>query len=233
VTHRKRVISALVAFALAAGVVAASALANSRTLSLAHPLPSLVRQKDRLTVRGTITGVPGRTAVVLEFKRIDGHWLLAAKTDSGYGGAFTIRWRVPASEDPGPVTLRVAALRRNGALLARTKPTQSAIGPAAVYCAPPAPPMIDIPEGSGWVAGGVYTQGGPYPGVYECDSQQYTITATSTGGKVAASQTFPGGQSYTLVLPAGSYTLSAGACRGTATIAAAKQTTANTYCDVP
>jgi hypothetical protein len=215
--------------ALLAGV----AQAGSPAVSLAHSLPSLVRQKDLLTVRGTITSAPRRVEVALELKRIDGRWLVAAKTDAGHGGAFTIRWRVPASEDPAPVTLRVAALRRSGALLARTRPAQSAIGSAPVYCVPPTPPAVEIPEGSGWVVGGVYTQGGPFPGVYECDSQLYTITATGSDGKVAATQTFPGNHSYTLVLPAGSYTLSAGQCRGTATITAGKQTTANTYCDVP
>jgi hypothetical protein len=234
VALRRIVLSALAALALPSALIVAAAQAGSRTLSLAHALPSLIRQKDLVAVKGTITGVPRRTRVVLQLKRIDGRWTVPASTRSTRHGAFTIDWRVPASEDPGPVALRVGGLSRTHKLLVATKAVQSGIGQAAVPCAPPVPPAVDIPTGDGWIVGGAYGIGGAYPGIDACIGQQYTVTATNSSGQVTASETVPGGHSYTLApLPAGSYTLQAGACRGTATVTAGEQTTANADCDYP
>lgn len=232
-------ISALSALAVASGVVAVAAQAGQphagvRHVSLAQALPSLVRQKDLLVVKGTITGVPRRTPVALELKRIGGRWTVPATARAARHGGFTLRWRVPASEDAGPVTMRVGGLSRAHKLLVATKAVQSAIGPAYVACAPPVPPAVEIPTGDGWIVGGAYGIGGAFPGIDACIGQQYTATATNAAGQVAASQTVAGGHSYTLApLPAGSYTLQAGACRGTATVTAGEQTTADADCDYP
>jgi hypothetical protein len=117
--------------------------------------------------------------------------------------------------------------------MAQTKPVQSAIGPAAQSCAQPPPPAVDIPVGDGWIVGGRYIEGGPFPGVYECDSEPYTVTATDANGVVQATQGVAGGASYTLVVPAGTYTLQSDFCRGTATVTAGQQTQADTVCPVP
>lgn len=232
--HRRILILALAALAVPSGLIVAAAEAGSRAVSLAHALPSLMRQKDLVVVKGTIAGVPRRTRVVLELKRIGGRWTALATTRATHRGAFTLDWRVPASEDPGPVALRVGGLSRTHELLVATKAAQSGIGPAAVPCAPPVPPAVEIPTGDGWIVGGAYGMGGAYPGIDACISQPYKVTATNSSGQVAASETVQGGHSYTLApLPAGSYTLQAGACRGSATVTAGTQTTANADCDYP
>lgn len=204
-------------------------------ISISHQLPTLVRQDDRVTVKGSLTGATPGARAALELKRTapGGKWTVVAHARLNRHGAFTLRWRVTKRELPGPVSLRVAGLRRSGAVLVSTLPVQSAIGPAAVYCAPATPPMVAIPVGSGWIVGGRIIQGGPFPGVYECDSEQYTVTATNAAGLPAATQTVAGGHSYTLVVPAGTYTLKSDFCSGTATVTAGEQTAANTYCDVP
>jgi len=94
--------------------------------------------------------------------------------------------------------------------------------------------MVNIPVGDGWIVGGAYGIGGAFPGIDECLQQQYTVTATDANGKVQATQTVAAGHSYTLApLPAGTYTLRAGACMGTATVAAGKQTAADADCLYP
>jgi hypothetical protein len=107
------------------------------------------------------------------------------------------------------------------------------VGPAFVRCSAPVPPAINIPAGDGWIVGGLYDEGGPFPGIDECSSSGYTITATVADGTVAATQTVAGGHSYTLVVPAGKYTLNARFCRGQATVTAGRQTAANTICAFP
>ncbi len=221
---------------LTAAFGAAAAHAGSRpAIRESTPIPGVIRQKTGLTVTGRVTGAPRRTSVALELERLGTKsWSIAAKTTDGRHGAFTLRWRVPASYDAGPVRIRFAALARTGTVLASTKPVQSAIGPAYVPCSPPVPPMVEIPAGDGWIVGGAYGIGGAFPGIDACIQQQYVVTATNSAGQVAATETVQGGHSYTLApLPAGSYTLQAGACRGTANVTAGKQTTANADCDYP
>ncbi len=93
---------------------------------------------------------------------------------------------------------------------------------------------MNIPVGDGWIVGGAYGIGGPYPGLDQCIQEQYTVTATNPAGLIAATETVAGGHSYTLApLPAGSYTLRAGACTGSATVTAGHQTTANADCLYP
>jgi hypothetical protein len=189
-----------------------------------------------MTVMGTVTHRRPHARAALELRRALGtpsRWTIVARAAVEKTGAFTLRWHVPKSEDPGPVRFRVVALTGSHRIFAATAGSESAIGQAAVPCAAATPPAVAIGVGEGWIAGGRITQGGPFPGIDACDPQQYTVTATGSGGQVAATQTVAGGQSYTLVVPAGTYTLTSDFCRGTATVTAGEQTTANTYCDVP
>jgi hypothetical protein len=115
-----------------------------------------------------------------------------------------------------------------------TTPTYTIlIGPAKVYCKPPVPPAMMIPVGDGWIVGGLYGEGGPAPGIFACSGDPYTVTATNSSGVVAASQHVAALHSYTLVVPAGKYSLAARGCHGQATVKAGRQTTANTYCLFP
>jgi hypothetical protein len=120
-----------------------------------------------------------------------------------------------------------------GHVIAGTPSYETAIGPQRVYCAPPVPPATMIPVGDGWIVGGAIGEGGPFPGIYACLGDPYTVTATNSSGRVAATQHVAALHSYTLVVPAGSYTLQAGPCRGTAKVRAGRQTTANSYCYFP
>ena len=137
-------------------------------------LPTLVRQDDRVTVKGSLTGATPGARAALELKRTapGGKWTVVAHARLNRHGAFTLRWRVTKRELPGPVSLRVAGLRRSGAVLVSTLPVQSAIGPAAVDCAPATPPMVAIPVGSGWIVGGRIIQGGPFWGFMKGGAQR-------------------------------------------------------------
>ena len=223
--------------AVPAAVLSAAGLtAGGESVRLARPLPSLVRVGDRVTVSGRLTRRPmGNPVAALEARGPGAPWHSLARDPVGSAGGFTLHWRVRRSPDAVLLSLRVAVLRR-GVVLAATRPVQSAIGPAAVRCAPPVPPAVNIPVGDGWIVGGLYIRGGPFPGIDECASQAYTITAIDAGGQVAASQTVSGRRSYTLVVPAGTYTLKVrGGCGlgSSVTVRPAHQTAADTYCDVP
>lgn len=221
-------ISRAVVVAAAAGVAATAATARAPAVSLSRPLPSIVRVGDDVSVAGHVSR---RGRVELELAR-GTEWKVVAGARAGRHRAFALRWSVAAGTAIGPVKLRVA-LVRHGTVLARTAAVQSAIGPAPVYCNPPTPPS-NVPQGDGWIVGGLYLIGGPFPGIDECSGQSYTVTATdSASGVVAATQTVSAGDSYTLVVPAGSYKLMSGFCRGTATVTAGKQTQADTNCPVP
>ena len=226
---------AIVALACAAPAAvvtgeAASAPAHKPSISLSKTLPSVVRIGERVSLAGRLTGAPRRTQVMLEAKRTS-RWTVLARAQF-LEGAFKLRWRVPNSAAIGPLSWEVVA-RTGDRVVASTPPAQAGVGPAAVYCAAPVPPAVDIPVGDGWIVGGLYFQGGPYPGILSCESQRYTITASTPSGAVAASQNIAGGHSYTLVLPAGSYTLKSNFCTGSATVTAGKQTHADTFCAVP
>jgi hypothetical protein len=216
--------------ALAVAIAASSSSLSSVRLS--QQLPNVVRQKSTLTVTGTIRHPPRSGEAALESKP-SAAWRMLATTRIGKRGAFKLRWPVPVRAMVGPLPLRVVALDRAGEVVAKTETYDSAVGPPEQRCAPPVPPAVDIPVGSGWIVGGRYNEGGPYPGIYACDSQPYTVTATNSAGVVAATQTVAGGHSYTLVVPAGTYTLKSDFCRGTATVTAATQTKADTVCPVP
>lgn len=224
--------------AAGAATVAADALAAARPTSgpgaivLSAPLPTSAHQGDTVTITGRVRRARRARTAVLELMRPPGAWRAAATGRVGSTGRFTLRWSVPGSAHVGLVTLRVIA-RRGHATLARTGPTQSAIASAPVLCAPPVPPAVDIPVGDGWIVGGLYNVGGPFPGIDECDGSAYTVTATDSSGVVQATQNVAAGHSYTLVVPAGAYTLASGFCRGSATVTAGQQTKADTVCPVP
>jgi hypothetical protein len=215
---------------LAAG--AAAIVPASPSIKLSTALPAVVRQKQHVRVRGHIRGAPRHTRAALEAMALHGSWKLVATAPIRAHRAFSLSWRVARSHPTGPLSLRVAALQ-HGVVLAHSPAVKSFIGPAAVPCAPPVPPGILIPPGDGWIQGGRYIIGGPFPGLDECDSESYTETATDSQGLVAATETLAGGHSYTLVVPAGSYTLTSGSCRGTATVKAGQRIKADTNCDVP
>ncbi len=219
-------------FSLLIAVAFAANGAGNTSLTLSRPLPSIVRQRSKVTVSGVVRHPPLDGKAILESMR-SSRWVMLASAKIGKHGAFRISWRVPGTERIGPLSLRVQAVNREGVIVAKTRAAQAAIGPAPDLCAAPVPPAVNIPVGDGWIVGGRYNDGGAYPGIYACDSQQYTVTATDAAGKVQATQAVAGGHSYTLVVPAGSYTLSSDFCHGTATVVAARQARADTVCPVP
>ncbi len=145
-------------------------------------------------------------------------------------GAFRLSWRVtgPAYRS---LALRVVALK-DAHVLAFTPAHQSQVGPAAVYCAPPVPPK-GPPPADGWIVGGLYGEGGAYPGMYACISYPYTLTVSDAQGEAVATQSVGASKSYTVVLAPGRYTLKGGCGSGSATVTAGKQTIANMYCLYP
>jgi hypothetical protein len=225
--------SAVVLASGVAGVAAArSGSAGERSsIVLSKPLPNVVRIAERVTVTGRVPTPPRGARVALESART-ANWRIVASTSMRGSGAFRLTWQIGKRTAPGPVKLRLVVIRR-GLSLIRTAPLQSYVGPAAVYCKPPVPPAVNVPVGDGWIVGGVYGVGGAFPGIDACSSAAYTVTATDTSGAVVASETVAALHSYTLVVPAGSYTLTSGVCRGTATVTAGRETEADTNCDYP
>jgi hypothetical protein len=202
---------------------------------LSHPPQQVIRQGQTVIVRG-VAEVARGARVELESRPAYGKptpgWQVLVVAVPPRSGRFLLRWRVPAHEQTGPVSLRVVAERR-GRIVQATRATSSWVGPAPVYCAPPTPPA-SVPPGDGWIVGGLYIEGGPAPGLDECYSASYTVTATDQQDMVAGSEDVAGGHSYTLVLPAGSYALRAGcSVQAQATVTAGQQTMANTACLVP
>lgn len=206
--------------------------AGSRpTIVLRKPLPSVVRIGERLTVAGRVRMPPRAAQVALESARST-HWRFVASTSLHRRGAFGLHWRVRKDTAIGPLNLRLVVVRE-GRLVVATSAWQSFVGSAAVYCKPPVPTAVNIPSGDGWIVGGVYSQGGPFPGFYACAGSPYTVTATNASGTAVASENVAALHSYTLVVPSGSYMLTSGSCRGLANVTAGRQTKADTYCDFP
>jgi hypothetical protein len=201
------------------------------SITARKPLPSVVRIGQRLTVTGRVRLPPRGAQVALQSAR-GSHWRVLASTTLRRSGAFSLHWRVGQGTAIGPLKLRLTVIRE-GRLLVAGSSWQSFVGPAAVYCKPAVPPAFAIPAGDGWIVGGVYSQGGPFPGIYRCDDAPYTVTATNASGTVVASQNVAALHSYTLVVPAGSYMLASGGCHGSATVTAGRQTQADTNCDFP
>jgi hypothetical protein len=225
-------------FALAAALAVALAGAASAAVlvSLTRPLPATVTVGRTLTVTATVSARAPRTQVVLQTRR--GHsWTTVASKPAAH--RVHLRWRVGRRTEPGFAQVRVAVLRA-GRVLASTKPATIAIAAAPILCARPVPPAVNIPAGDGWIEGGLYVEGGPFPGIDDCEKIAYTIVATAADGSVAATQPVAAGHSYTLVVPAGAYTLtitdSEGprACGdGQATVTPGRLTRADAVCAIP
>ena len=199
-------------------------------IALSVPLPSVVRVNQELRVSGRVSHAPSGTHAALEELQA-GSWHVLAKVRLRTRGHFALAWEVtgPAYRS---LTIRLAALRHHS-VVAATPSHSSTVGPAAVYCAPPVPPATNIPVGDGWIEGGLYGEGGAYPGVDECISYTYTLTVMNSSGNVVATQQVGPKKSYTVVLPAGNYTLQGGCGSGSGTVTAGKQSVVNMYCLYP
>jgi hypothetical protein len=220
--------AAVLAMVLAA---AASATGAPPPIMLRKSLPGVVRIDQQLTVAGRVPTAPRGARVALESARTT-KWRVEASTSLRHSGAFNLRWRVGKGIATGPLKLRVAVIRQMQQLFT-TAPVQLFVGPAIVYCKAPVPPAVNIPAGDGWIVGGVYGLGGAFPGIDQCWSTPYTVTATNASGVIVTRETVAALHSYTLVVPAGSYSLASGACRGSATVTAGREIKADTDCDYP
>lgn len=184
-----------------------------------------VRLAQAVAVSGTVTDPPARARIQLQ-GRTTGAWHVLLTVSVG-GGNFTLHWRVRTRA----FQVRVVLLSGRRRIAASTV-ASLLVGSAIVLCRPAAAPA-DLPAGDGWIEGGVYLQGGPAPGIDQCQSESSTVTATSVGGHVVTSQNLAGGDGYALVVPAGGYQLKDGECTGSATVVAGRRTVADTDCDFP
>jgi hypothetical protein len=184
-----------------------------------------VRLGQMVTVSGTIAHPPAHARIQLQ-GRTTAAWH-ALLTVSVGGEKYMLHWHVRAT----PFQLR-AVLLSGRQPIAASAAASVLVGSAIVRCHP-APAPTELPAGDGWIDGGVYLQGGPAPGIDQCQSRSSTVTATSASGYVVASQDLAGGGGYALVLPAGTYELHDGECIGDATVIAGHRTVADTDCDVP
>lgn len=184
---------------------------------------------------GSVLGAPSGSVVTLEQRKARHHWSVITRAPVR-SGHFFMQWSVPEVRS---LTVRLT-LRAGSRELARTAPSTVHPRKALVKrCSAPRPPA-SVPAGDGWVTGGVYTVGGPAPGIDVCRGAS-TLTVSNQSGVVVATQQVPEGASYTLVLPAGNYELAAGSklaagvtlCQGTASVTAGQETRANTVCSIP
>lgn len=211
---------------LCALVAAGAAAGRIPSVSIAPALPDAVRGGTTVTVSGRVQSPPSGAVVVLE-QKASARWQVVVRGRI-QGTAFTLRWH-PSSA--GRIAVR-AALRVHARDVAVSAAAQVVVGQAPVYCAAPVTPA-QVPVGDGWIVGGLYIDGGPYPGIHHCVAGDYTITVLDQAGNTIATQRVQDGQSYTLVLPAGSYALSSGFCRAAVTVTAGRQSRADTLCFVP
>ncbi len=184
-----------------------------------------VRLDQMVLVSGTVSHPPAHARVQLQGRTSAGWHPLLTVTFAGR--SFTLRWRVQA------VAFQLRAVLLSGRHRIATSTAASVlVGSAIVRCHPAAAPL-SVPVGDGWIEGGVYLQGGPPPGIDQCQSGSSTVTASSASGYVVASQNLAGGDGYVLVVPAGTYRLQDGVCTGGATVIAGHRTVADTDCDFP
>jgi hypothetical protein len=227
--HRRRILAALGVVALAwASVGPAGAASGASRARITATLPGEATAGTTVVLRGRVSGAPGDSTMDLERRApTGGRWTVVA----GSGivrGRFAITWK---PRTPSFLTIRVI-LVWHARTLAATKPASILIGAAPIYCATPTPPG-PLPPGDGYVVGGVYNVGGPAPGITVCQGQPNTVVVANPAGQTVASVAVAASQSYTIVLPAGSYTLTAGFCRGSAKVTAGAETKADTVCPVP
>jgi hypothetical protein len=221
------------AMTLAAVTAAIAAPGSTSAIKLGRIAGQSVRPGDGETVRlGQVVAVSGTVTHPAAHARIElqgrttarWHTLLTAPVG---GEHFTLHWHVRARES------QLRAILLSGRHPIATSAVASLLVGSAIVRCHPAPAPADLPAGDGWIKGGVYLQGGPAPGIDQCQSRSSTVTATSVGGSVAASENLAGGDGYALVVPAGTYRLHDGECTGQATVIAARRTVADTDCDFP
>ncbi|HEX4106527.1 MAG TPA: hypothetical protein VHX88_00245 [Solirubrobacteraceae bacterium] len=174
-----------------------------------------------------MTDAPRRAVVSLEGEKAGGRWQPLGSVHLSRA-SFTLRWH-PARA--GLEEIRVVLRGAGGRTLAATATSRVIVGQPPHYCAAPVAPRM-LPAGDGWIGGGEYLQGGPAPGLYQCQGSAYTVTVTAASGATVATQAVAAEQSFAIVLPAGTYTLTGGFCRGTATVTAGAETHANVNCPV-
>jgi hypothetical protein len=221
--------------ATAAGGHSGSSGARPRIV-LDRPIPATVQVGERLTIAGHVRKGPRRARVALE-SSTGRHWQIKASTALKRGGAFTVRWLIPDRTETGPLKLRLI-LKKKSRLLANTPPAESAVGSSTGVGSSSGPcgtrPAVgSVPAGDGWIVGALFSEGGHPPGTPRCASESYSVTASNSAGMAVATQLVPAGDSYTLVVPAGDYTLRSGGCRGAAAVNAGQQTDANVDCLYP
>jgi hypothetical protein len=193
-------------------------------------LPVPLRAGDHVTIAGRVNHAPAGARIALETSRSRG-WTVAVQDTPGVRGAFRLRWLIPDA-DTGLLYVRTAALL-DGRVVAATKRMSEIIGQPVVRCSAPAPPAA-VPAGDGWIVGGLYIEGGAFAGLDQCSAGAYSVTATRRATGAATTVGVAGGHSYTIVLPAGAYTLTPGCGVPTeATVVAGHQAVANTRCLVP
>jgi len=216
----------LAALLVAACLLAAAPAAARRAAPLIRvELPVLVREGEPQLTSGTVAHAPAGSLAALQRQAPSGRWITVASSPVR-DGRFTVGWRAARYD----TVMRVLLERRRVAFGA-TLPSRVLVGPAPRYCAgvvPNAPPA-----GDGAVQGGVYTDGGPAPGVVECREEPSTLAAYDAAGMLVAEAPVASGRDYVIDLPPGAYTLRDGACAGQATVLAGRVTVADTVCDVP
>jgi hypothetical protein len=235
---RRWVLALLGAGAVVWGGLAPADASAAAATRITVTLPGGVTAGTAVVVRGRVSHAPAGSTAELEARPpTGGVWTALGKARIS-GGRFAVGWTPQAA---GLVRIRAIVVRRSrtiaatrsASLLIGAAPVGTApVGTAPVACAP-ATSLTPLPYGTGMIVGGVYDVGGPPPGVVVCQDQPTTVTVMDSIGSPVASLQLAAGQSYAIVVPAGSYTLSAGACRGTAVVPAGATVQANTVCDVP
>ena len=173
--RRSQLIATAVICAVGAAAAGAQSIGARPAITLTRPMPNPVRVGQVVTIGGQVRHVPSAPRVVLESKRAPRtRWVVVARTRQRRGGLFTLRWRIPSGA--GWMLWRVAVVYK-ARVLSATPAQQALVGQAPVYCKPPPPITQNIPAGDGWIVGGDYIEGGPAPGLYECESQAYTVVA--------------------------------------------------------
>jgi hypothetical protein len=184
-----------------------------------------VRLGQVVLVSGTATHPPADARIQLQ-GRTTAAWQ-ALLNVSFQGDNFTLHWHVRARD------FQLRAVLLSGRHRIATSAVASLLVGSAIVRCHPAPAPANLPAGDGLIEGGVYLQGGPAPGLDQCQSRSSTVTVTSVSGYVVASQNLAGGDGYALVVPAGTYRLQDGECRGEAIVIAGSRTVADADCDFP
>jgi hypothetical protein len=207
----------------------AGASAAAPVTRITATLPGVATAGTALVVGGRVSHAPAGSTAELEARPPSGGgpWTVLAKGRIT-SGRFTISF-TPGSA--GFVTIRAIVVRRSRTIAA-TRSAPLLVGAAPAYCTPTTS-LSPLPPGDGLIVGGVYNVGGPAPGITVCQGQANTVTVTDSFGSPVASVQLAAGQSYAIVVAAGTYTLSAGSCRGSAVVTAGAATHADTVCDVP